>query len=65
MKSLVATVDYQPVRLPGWKQAYRFPSVATIDVETLRQRWRNVHRFTNYQRFMVDTESTVAAQGSQ
>ncbi len=65
LKSLVVTVEYEPVRLPGWTQAYRFPSVATIDVETLQQRWRNVHRFTNYQRFMVDTDSTVAAQAAR
>jgi hypothetical protein len=65
LKSLTATVNYEPVQLPGWSQAYRFPQTATIDVETLRQRWRNVHHFTNYQRFMVNTESTVASQENQ
>lgn len=65
LKSLVVAVDYQPVQLPGWSQAYRFPSTATIEVETLRQGWRNVHHFTNYQRFMVNTESTAASQVSQ
>ena len=65
LKSLIATVDYQPVQLPGWSQAYRFPASAVIDVETLRQHWSNVHHFTNYQRFMVDTESTVPSQAAQ
>ena len=56
-------VDYAPVSLPGWAQAYRFPTVATVDVESLRQRWRNVHRFTKYQRFMVETQQKVADRG--
>ena len=59
LKSLSAEIDYDPVHLPGWTQAYRFPAVATVEVETLRQRWRNVHRFSNYKRFLVDTSVTV------
>lgn len=58
--SLMVTVDYEPVSLPGWNQTYRFPVVATVEVQSLRQHWRNVHRFTNYQRFMVDTQQSVA-----
>ena len=60
LKSLTAEIDYEPIQLPGWTQAYRFPSVATVEVETLRQRWRNIHRFSNYKRFMVDTSVSVA-----
>ncbi len=60
LRSLKAEVDYAPMQLPGWDRAYRFPSVATVEVESLRQHWRNVHRFTNYQRFMVDTQTTIA-----
>ena len=60
LKSLTAEIEYEPIQLPGWQQAYRFPAVATVDVETLRQRWRNVHHFTNYKRFMVDSSATVA-----
>src|SRR5664280_613703 len=59
LKSLTAEIDYDPIHLPGWTQAYRFPAVATVEVETLRQRWRNVHRFSNYKRFLVDTSVTV------
>ncbi len=58
-------VDYSPVELPGWKQQYRFPSVATVDVESLRQRWRNIHRFTKYKRFMVETQQTIADKGAK
>ncbi len=60
LRSLSADIDYAPVKLPGWSQEYRFPAVATVDVETLRQHWRNVHRFSAYQRFVVDTSQTVA-----
>ncbi len=62
LKSLEADITYDPLQLPGWRQAYRFPTVATVDVETLRQRWRNVHTFTRYRRFVVDTTSDVAEQ---
>lgn len=64
LKSLDADITYDPLQLPGWKQAYRFPTVATVNVETLRQRWRNVHSFTRYRRFVVDT-STDVGEGSK
>ena len=60
MKSLRAVVEYAPVSLPGWSQAYSFPTVATIEVESLRQHWRNIHRFTDYKRFLVETQQTVS-----
>jgi hypothetical protein len=60
LKSLTAEIDYDSIQLPGWTQSYRFPSVATVEVETLRQRWRNVHHFSNYKRFLVDTSVSVA-----
>lgn len=62
LRTLTSQVDYAPVRLPGWNRAYLFPVTATIDVETLRQHWRNVHHFTDYKRFMVDTEEAVSEQ---
>jgi hypothetical protein len=65
LRSLKADIVYSPVQLPGWKQAYRFPSVATVEVETLKQHWRNVHRFSNYQRFTVDTEVAVSKEVKQ
>ncbi len=39
-----------------------FPTLATIEVETPRQYWRNTHRFTDYKRFQVSTEETVASK---
>ena len=58
--SLSAEIAYEPVTLPGWDRAYRFPVEVTVEVETLRQHWRNVHRFSRYQRFMVDTQESVS-----
>ncbi len=62
LRSLSVQVDYAPVRLPGWTQVYRFPVLATIEVETLRQHWRNVHRFSDYKRFLVGTSESVSSQ---
>lgn len=62
---LSVAVDYAPVSLPGWTQQFRFPSIATVDVESLRQRWRNIHRFTKYKRFMVESQQTVADKGAK
>lgn len=58
--TLSISVDYAPVQLPGWSQVYRFPVRATVEVQSLRQKWRNVHQFTNYQRFMVGTTWRMA-----
>ncbi len=61
MTALSARVDYAPVRLPGWQRAYRFPVLAVVDVASLRQHWRNEHRFSAYKRFMVDTQESVSS----
>jgi hypothetical protein len=63
LRSLHAEIDFAPVTLPGWPQTYNFPMVATVDVESLRQHWRNIHKFTDYRRFMVETEQTVSDKG--
>ncbi len=60
LRSMTAEVEYNPVRLPGWDREYLFPAMATVDVATMRQHWRNIHRFTAYKRFMVGTEQTVS-----
>jgi hypothetical protein len=35
------------------------PTQATIELTSRHQRWRNTHRFTEYQHFSVSTEETV------
>jgi hypothetical protein len=60
LKELRAEVEFAPVFFRDIAETYWFPGVATIDVETPKQHWRNVHRFSNYQRFSVSTEEAVS-----
>lgn len=55
LRTLLSSVTYAPVFFRGIKEPSWLPSEAVIEVATPRQHWRNVHRFTNYQRFDVDT----------
>jgi len=53
---------YAPVHFRGTSAVPWLPSVATIELETAKQRWRNIHRFTNYQQFSVSTDESVKTQ---
>lgn len=44
-------IHYSVVQFHEPEEAYWMPSSAVIDVETPKQHWRNVHRFTDYKRF--------------
>jgi hypothetical protein len=59
LKSLSSEVDFAPVQFPDSKQVYWFPTQARVEVETPRQRWRNLHQFTAYKKFSVSTEEQV------
>jgi len=61
VKSLRTDVTYAPVPFRDLKESYWFPSRASVEVETPRQHWRNIHVFNDYQRFSVSTEEKVAA----
>ena len=58
LHAMVSDVVYNEVKFRGADAAW-LPATATIDVETPRQHWRNLHTFTRYQRFSVSTEETV------
>jgi len=60
LRTLRVQVGYAPVRLPAWPQEYLFADTATVEVESMRQHWRNTHRFTDYKSFMVGTEENIA-----
>ena len=62
LKSLHSEVEFAPAPFRDMKQPYWFPAVATVEVETPRQHWRNTHRFTDYKRFSVSTEEQVASK---
>ena len=60
LQELHSEVEFAPVPFRGVAETSWFPVVATIEVETPKQHWRNIHRFTNYQRFSVSTEEAVS-----
>ncbi len=62
MKSLHSNVRFAPVRFASGPSEYWFPVQASVEVETARQHWRNVHSFSDYKQFSVSTEQQVAKQ---
>ena len=56
MQKLSSDVSYSPVGLKGAAEAPWLPERATIEAATERQRWQNVHLFSRYRQFSVDTE---------
>ncbi len=53
LKSLRAELRYGPVSLADDPQPRWLPLMATIDLETSKQHWRNIHRFSNYRHYSV------------
>ncbi|MFZ5929142.1 MAG: hypothetical protein ACOYX1_17035 [Acidobacteriota bacterium] len=53
---LRAEVDYAAVE---GAQALWLPRQAIVEARTLRQRWRNVHAFSGFRRFEVQTEQKI------
>jgi hypothetical protein len=51
LAGLRSEIHYAMVRFHDPDESYWMPISANIDVETPRQHWRNIHRFTNYKRF--------------
>ncbi len=59
LKSMRSRIEFAPVPFADSKPVYWFPTEASVEVETPRQHWRNLHQFTQYQRFSVTTEQQV------
>lgn len=59
LKSYSSQVLYSPVTFQGQGDSHVLPAQATVEVSTPRQHWKNVHRFTNYQRFTVTVTEKV------
>jgi len=60
LRSLHTEVQFAPVPFTGVPEVSWFPVEASIEVESPRQHWRNIHRFTDYKKFSVSTEEKVA-----
>ncbi len=59
LKALRAEVSFAPTPFGKGKASW-LPTVASVDVETPRQHWRNRHQFTDYKQFSVGTQEQVA-----
>ena len=51
LQGMRSEIHYATVRFHDPDESYWMPVSAIIDVETPRQHWRNIHRFTGYKRF--------------
>ena len=51
LKGLRSEIHYATINFRDPDESYWMPVSATIDVETPRQHWRNLHKFSNYRRF--------------
>ena len=60
LHSLRTSVKYAPQYFQSVDEPEWLPVEASIDVETARQHWRNTHRFTDYRRFSVKSESVIS-----
>jgi hypothetical protein len=59
LRSLDSDVRYSPVSFPSTGDTWWLPATASIEVQTPRQRWRNNHRFSDFKRFSIESESKV------
>jgi hypothetical protein len=51
LRDIRTEIHYAIVQFHSPEESYWMPASAVIDVETPKQHWRNVHRFTGYRRF--------------
>jgi hypothetical protein len=51
LRELRSEIHYSIVQFHSPEESHWMPASAVIDVETPKQHWRNVHRFTDYHRF--------------
>jgi hypothetical protein len=60
LKSMQMDVYYGSQKFASGEDSYWLPSSATIDIQTERQHWRNIHQYSKYKRFTVKTEERVS-----
>jgi hypothetical protein len=51
LQGMRSEIHYALIRFHDPDESYWMPVSAVIDLETTRQHWRNIHRFTGYKRF--------------
>jgi hypothetical protein len=53
LRGLHSVVTYKRQQFSGADSGLWLPATAVIDLETARQRWQNVHKFSDYRQFTV------------
>ncbi len=59
LQSLSSEVQYEPISFRGQSQPFWLPTMATVDVRTRHQHWRNTHQFSRHRLFNVEADSAV------
>ena len=59
LKSFHSEVDYTQITFAQKGGAFWLPNEATVEVQTARQHWKNIHRFNDYHLFSVSTTQQV------
>jgi hypothetical protein len=62
VKAIRASVEFKPVLLQDETKPRVLPVLATIDLETPHQHWRNVDHFSDYRKFRVAMSMPGATQ---
>jgi hypothetical protein len=62
LRELRSEISYSIVQFHSPEEAYWMPASAVIDVETPKQHWRNVHRFSGYRRFRATIQVDMGAK---
>lgn len=60
LRTMRTEVQYSPVSFGDPSQRYWLPAQATVEVESTHQHWRNIHTFSGYKRFSVNTKEQIA-----
>jgi len=61
LQDLRSEVHYAHVQFHAPEESLWLPASAIIDLETPKQHWRNVHRFSEYRRFRVTIQVDLGA----
>lgn len=59
LKGLQMEVSYFPQKFPFEEGEFWLPAIATVNVQSEQQQWRNVHQFSKYRKFSVKSEEFV------
>lgn len=59
IKGLQLEVSYFPQKFPFEEGEYWLPSIATVNIQSEHQQWRNIHQFSKYRKFSVKSEEFV------